>query len=95
MFVKMGRDREEQANDAEQQNERWLKGQIFQEQVARNHGMLDWVDNRSPKEIADDCRRSASRCFAIARYHATLKQKYERAARYPWSPVPPDPPLRN
>jgi hypothetical protein len=27
-----------------------------------------------------------------SRYHAALKQKYERAARYPFVPVPPDPP---
>ena len=25
-------------------------------------------------------------------YHAALRRKYERAARYPWLPVPPDPP---
>src|SRR4051812_43881044 len=25
-------------------------------------------------------------------YHAAMRRKYERAARYPWLPVPPDPP---
>jgi hypothetical protein len=25
-------------------------------------------------------------------YHAALKAKYERAARYPWLPIAPDPP---
>jgi hypothetical protein len=25
-------------------------------------------------------------------YHAEMKQKYERAARYPWLPVEPEPP---
>jgi hypothetical protein len=25
-------------------------------------------------------------------FHATMKQKYERLARYPWLPVAPDPP---
>src|SRR5262245_48388973 len=25
-------------------------------------------------------------------YHAQLRRKYERAARHPWLPVPPDPP---
>src|SRR4051812_42601210 len=25
-------------------------------------------------------------------YHAALRRKCERAARYPWLPVPPDPP---
>jgi len=27
-----------------------------------------------------------------AEYRAELGRKYERAARYPWLPVPPDPP---
>ena|SRR5437870_4357658 len=25
-------------------------------------------------------------------YHESMKKKYERTARYPWLPVPPDPP---
>ena len=29
---------------------------------------------------------------ALATYHAVMKRKYERAARYPWLPVAPDPP---
>jgi hypothetical protein len=32
---------------------------------------------------------SASRKYV---YHNGLSQKYKRAARYPWLPVPPDPP---
>jgi hypothetical protein len=28
----------------------------------------------------------------LADYHAKLRKKYERAARYPWLPVEPDPP---
>jgi hypothetical protein len=27
-----------------------------------------------------------------AAYHARMRRKYERAARYPWLPVEPDPP---
>jgi hypothetical protein len=37
----------------------------------------------TPAEIAEDRRRT---------YHAHLWAKYERAARYPWLPVWPDPP---
>jgi hypothetical protein len=33
----------------------------------------------------------AGRYAALAAYHAWLRAKYERAARYPWLPVPPDP----
>jgi hypothetical protein len=29
---------------------------------------------------------------ALVRYHSELTAKYERAARYPWLPVTPDPP---
>jgi hypothetical protein len=29
----------------------------------------------------------------LASYHAALKLKYERAARYPWLSPAPDPPL--
>jgi hypothetical protein len=29
---------------------------------------------------------------ANVHYHAALARKYERAARYPWLPVEPDPP---
>jgi hypothetical protein len=37
------------------------------------------------REAAADCATKAARCAALAR-------KYERAARYPWLPVEPDPP---
>jgi hypothetical protein len=30
--------------------------------------------------------------WAVAEYEAALRRKYERAARYPWLPVEPDPP---
>ena len=30
--------------------------------------------------------------LVVAEFHARLKQKYERAARYPWLFVAPDPP---
>jgi hypothetical protein len=29
---------------------------------------------------------------ALVRYHSELTEKYQRAARYPWLPVEPDPP---
>lgn len=33
-----------------------------------------------------------SRIRDLLAYHTSLRQKYERAARYPWLPVEPDPP---
>ena len=33
-----------------------------------------------------------ARIEAAISYHAALFRKYERAARYPWLPVAPDPP---
>jgi hypothetical protein len=53
-------------------------------------------------EFLEDLVRAQYRCHdwdkfaelsaARAAYHTALVQKYERAARYPWLPVEPDPP---
>src|SRR4051812_4169586 len=40
--------------------------------------------------LALPSRRVTAR--AVADLHASLKWKYERAARFPWLPVAPDPP---
>lgn len=34
-----------------------------------------------------------ARLHARAQYHERMGDKYARAARYPWLPLPPDPPL--
>jgi hypothetical protein len=39
-----------------------------------------------------DFRDEAARCARISAHYTRLKLKYERAARYPWLPVEPDPP---
>jgi hypothetical protein len=36
--------------------------------------------------------RAAAECRLLAAHHAALSLKYERAARYPWLPVGPNPP---
>jgi hypothetical protein len=47
---------------------------------------------------ADDARGEGGDSQRVARgeqmaaYHRELRAKYERAARYPWLPVEPDPP---
>jgi hypothetical protein len=44
-------------------------------------------------EAAAGIERAAERqCRARARFHELLRKKYERAARYPWLTVEPDPP---
>ena len=49
-------------------------------------------------EYADDARGASgdpqrvSRGELMAAYHRELRIKYERATRYPWLPVEPDPP---
>lgn len=49
-------------------------------------------------EYADDARGDGGDPQRVARgeqmsaYHRALKIKYERATRYPWLPVEPDPP---
>lgn len=40
---------------------------------------------REAREVGDTCQASVD-------YHAAMRAKYERAARYPWLPVAPDPP---
>jgi hypothetical protein len=77
------------------------------ETAARHAGFRAWV-LRSPESIAYwEARWTDQRVGlpargpwpavppfvpAIAAYHDALKIKYERAARYPWLPVEPDPP---
>ena len=36
--------------------------------------------------------RYLHRAKALLNYHSVLTEKYQRAARYPWLPVAPDPP---
>lgn len=70
---------------------------------AGNHGYREWmyweairayeadprgVSLRGPEPIEVFVHRSRR----LAGYHATLRRKYERAARYPWLPIEPDPP---
>jgi hypothetical protein len=37
-------------------------------------------------------RREADACAERIAYHSRMRRKYERAARFPWLPVEPDPP---
>ena len=40
-------------------------------------------------------RQGAARMARYVAYYSALQRKYERAARHPWLPVPPDPPRPN
>jgi hypothetical protein len=40
-----------------------------------------------------DIERPSPFFHALLNYHASLSEKYARAARYPWLPVEPDPPM--
>jgi hypothetical protein len=42
----------------------------------------------------NNAQREAAKFAAVATHYAALVRKYERAARYPWLPVEPDPPER-
>jgi hypothetical protein len=44
-------------------------------------GTPDWIRNKQPADV----RRRVD-------YHAALARKWNRAYRYPWLPVEPDPP---
>lgn len=43
-------------------------------------------------DIIAENRAEASRHERRLAYHATMRRKWERAARHPWLPVRPDPP---
>ena len=43
--------------------------------------------------VAARYRRRAGLDRELAVYHDGLRRKYERAVRYPWLPVEPDPPM--
>jgi hypothetical protein len=47
---------------------------------------------RESLELESVVSRALDREQALMRYHCTLKNKYLRAARYPWFAVSPDPP---
>ncbi len=60
------------------------------------------IPDRDPETITDedlanagvspDTRRGIAGGFRLTAGYAKLKEKYRRAARYPWLPVAPDPP---
>ncbi len=47
---------------------------------------------RAMRAMSESTQRRAKKRETRAAYHAALSAKYERAARYPWLPVAPDPP---
>ena len=47
-------------------------------------------EHRAREEVWDASWRAEAQCYAT--YYRSLRLKYERAARYPWLPVAPDPP---
>lgn len=59
-------------------NEEFLAGSLVQ---SRHHFVLS-----TPERAMVDAHER------LGAYHSKLRAKYERAARYPWLPVPPDPP---
>ena len=51
-----------------------------------------WPPPQDPSPAELGRVRNLYRVRALVHYHSALTQKYERAARYPWLPVAPDPP---
>ena len=59
-------------------------------------GMLDIMVHLSEVQKEEGCRKSGSRnaqAYDASKYHAALALKYHKAAKCPWIPVAPDPPL--
>jgi hypothetical protein len=51
-----------------------------------------WTDQRTGKPAKYPWPAGPPFVPAITKYHDDMRLKYERAARYPWLPVAPDPP---
>jgi hypothetical protein len=73
----------------------------FAEQMIRwsreKHRSEDWigqqVDERARlQRVVEDYKERVDQGRREAKYDHQLASKYERAARYPWLPVAPDPP---
>jgi hypothetical protein len=64
--------------------------------LARLVGVIDgaraeaWRQNREAELQQWKDMKAAHN--TLANYHGRLRRKYERAARYPWLPIAPDPP---
>jgi len=52
----------------------------------------DSEESEELKNVAKEYCKLAERENEVATYHALLESKYQSASRYPWLPVPPDPP---
>ncbi len=51
-----------------------------------------WTDQRIGKPARYPWPGGPPFVPAMAKYHDAMRIKYERAARYPWLPIEPDPP---
>src|SRR5436309_1037307 len=68
----------------------------FEHEFGRE-GMLETAIASVRRLVSDSRRPHMLRAYVPLRsgraaYYAALRRKYERAARYPWLPVAPDPP---
>lgn len=63
---------------------------IAEEQAYSESLSLSYADEARGKH---GDRQRVERGELMASYHRALKLKYERAARYPWLSVEPDPPI--
>ena len=62
---------------------------------ARSYDKLakEWRTEHRTREAIAVLERKAASLRRDAAYWALKRSNYERAARYPWLPVPPDPPM--
>ncbi len=58
------------------------------------HWEFRWTDQRMGQPASYPWPAGPPFVPAITKYHDDMRIKYERAARYPWLPVEPDPPGR-
>ena len=64
-------------------------GRNFEEELRALDLMEAGISEESALEMFEFARAQR----ASAHYHGQMRRKYERAARYPWLTVAPDPPV--
>jgi hypothetical protein len=76
----------------EWQRRRLVAAIVYPAELNRKRALLFPSERKDLLESAEISERVAKHEGIRADYQAALKTKYERAARYPWLPVEPDPP---
>lgn len=72
----------------------WRRRASYAERAEYHRRWSESKHSFTPDGMSEEqMRRAFAEMAAENRFHRDLARKYEHAARYPWLPVAPDPPL--